>query len=48
MAKAKKKSKPARPENYNEKLVVNGSFLDIMKAAAKNANSKSVKKEAKK
>ena len=32
----------------NDKLVVNGSFLDIMKAAVKNADSKSAKKSTNK
>ena len=29
-----------RPNKYEDKLAVKGSFLDIMKAAAKNANNK--------
>lgn len=41
MAKAKNKAKSNRPKEYNDKLSVTGSFLDIMKAAAKNANDKS-------
>ena len=48
MAKAKKKNKSNRPEEYNDKLSVNGSFLTIVKAAAKNANNKSAKKQGKK
>lgn len=43
-AKPKKKSKSNRATKYDEKLTVNGSFLDIMKAAVKDANSKNVKK----
>jgi len=46
MAKAAKKSKTKRPKEYNDKLAVNGSFLDIMHAAAKNANDKSAKKKS--
>ena len=48
MAKSTKKSTEEKPKKYSEKLVVNGSFLDVVKAAAKNANDKSVKKDAKK
>jgi hypothetical protein len=44
MAKAKKKIKPKRAEKYDDKLAVNGTFLDIMKASAKDANKKSAKK----
>ena len=47
MAKAsKKKAKPKKKDRgeYDEKLAVNGSFLDIMKASAKHANAKSAKK----
>ena len=44
MAKAVKKAKKPGRGKYDEKLAVNGTFLDIMKAAAKNANDKSVKK----
>lgn len=48
MAKAikKDKAKKPRPTNYDDKLAVNGSFLDIMKAAVKDANNKSVKKSS--
>jgi hypothetical protein len=42
---AKAKPKKERPPKYDEKLAVKGSFLDIMKAAGKDANSKSVKKK---
>ena len=45
MAKAAKKkpAKSKRAKKYDEKIAVNGSFLDIMKASAKHANSKSKK-----
>lgn len=43
MAKSAK-TKPKRGK-YDEKLAVKGSFLDIMKAAAKNANDKSAPKK---
>jgi hypothetical protein len=39
-----KKSKKSRANKYDEKLAVTGSFLDVVKAAAKNANKKSSKK----
>ena len=48
MAKSeKKKAKPKkkRANGYNEKLAVNGSFLDIVKAAAGHANDHSKKKK---
>jgi len=41
--KTKKKAKKQRANKYDEKLSVNGSFLDIMKAASKDAKSKSKK-----
>ena len=47
MAKAdKKKAKPKvkRAKGYDEKLAVNGSFLDIMKTAVKHAENHSAKK----
>lgn len=47
MAKAKK-TKPKRPKEYSDKVAINGSFLDIMQAAAKNANDKSVQQVKKK
>ena len=50
MAKAaKKKEKPKKKSRgeYEEKLAVNGSFLDIIKASAKHANSQSAKKNIK-
>ncbi len=49
MAKAvkKKEDKPAPKKRgkYDEKLTVKGSFLDIMKAAVKDADNKSAKKK---
>jgi hypothetical protein len=46
MAKAKKtKSKKPREEKYEEKVIVTGSFLDIMKAASKDATNKSAPKK---
>lgn len=49
MAKSvKKKGTKKRADKYDEKLAVTGSFIDVMKAAAKNANDKSIKKESKK
>lgn len=45
MAKAVKKAKKIHRGKYDEKMAVSGSFLDVVKAAAKNANSKSAKKE---
>jgi hypothetical protein len=47
MAKASKKAKTNRPKEYQDKLAVSGSFLQIVQAAAKNANDKGVKKSAK-
>jgi hypothetical protein len=44
MAKTKKKVKSNRAKKYDDKLAVNCSFLDIMKASAKDANKKSAKK----
>ena len=41
MAKAVKKVKKKVRGKYDEKLAVNGGFLDIMKAAGKDANTKS-------
>jgi len=42
----KKKTKPKKKRGqYDEKLSVNGSFLDILKASAKDANNKSVEKK---
>lgn len=48
MAKAKPtkgKTKKKAPTTYEQKLVVTGSFLDIMKAAGKDANKKSEPKK---
>ena len=42
--KKPKKDKP-RGGKYEDKLAVNGSFLDIMKASVKHADSKAVKKK---
>ena len=44
MAKAVKKIKKKDRGQYQEKLAVNGGFLDIMKAASQQANNKSAKK----
>ena len=38
--KKKDDKSKTRPTKYEDKLAVKGSFLDIMKAAAKNANNK--------
>lgn len=46
MAKAVKKAKKKKRGQYEEKLAVNGGFLDIMKAAGKHANIKSAKNTA--
>ena len=49
MAKSEKKKvkpKKKRANGYDEKLAVNGSFLDIMKAAAGHANDHSTKKKS--
>jgi len=43
-AKKKAKKQNKRDNGYDEKLAVKGSFLDIIKAAAKNADNKSAKK----
>jgi hypothetical protein len=45
MAKAKKVKKSNRPTKYDEKLTVNGSFKDLMKAAVKHAEKKSAPKK---
>ena len=37
----KKPSNKAKRGNYDDKLNVNGSFMDIMKASAKHANANS-------
>ena len=48
MAKGKKDKakKKTRPEKYEDKLAVSGSFLDVMKAAAKDADKKSEVKKS--
>jgi len=49
MAKeVKKKAKPQSKQSakYDEKLAVNGSFLDIMKAAVKHADNHSAKNKS--
>jgi hypothetical protein len=45
MAKEKKKKTKPRTEKYEEKTVVVGSFKDLMKAAVKDANTKSAPKK---
>jgi hypothetical protein len=45
MAKKKATKKKPRAIQYDEKLAVSGSFLDIMKAAGKNAQDKSAPKK---
>lgn len=46
MAKDKKKKAVKKERgNYDEKLAVSGSFLDVMKAAGKHANTKSAPKK---
>lgn len=45
MAKASKPKEPKKRGKYDEKLAVKGTFLDIMKAAAKNANDNSAPKK---
>lgn len=48
MAKAAKPKKP-RAKKYDEKLAVNGSFIDIIQAAVKQSKDKTAaKKEEKK
>jgi hypothetical protein len=39
------KPKKERAEKYDEKLKVNGSFMDIVKAAVKDADKKSAPKK---
>jgi len=43
MAKEKKKTTKKKPAQ-NDKLAVNGSFMDLIKASVKHANNKSAKK----
>jgi hypothetical protein len=45
MAKKVKTKKKPRPEKYDDKLAVSGSFLDVMKAAGKHANKGSEPKK---
>ena len=46
MAKAKKaKDKKPRATEYDKKLAVKGSFIEIMKAAAKHADNNSTNKK---
>lgn len=45
MAKKVKTKKKPRPEKYDEKLTVTGSFKDLMKAAVKHAENKSAPKK---
>ncbi|HTA28640.1 MAG TPA: hypothetical protein VK809_12680 [Bacteroidia bacterium] len=45
MATKKAKKKAKRPKKYEEKLVVNGSFADVIKAAM-SGNPVSKKKKA--
>jgi hypothetical protein len=42
--KSNTSSSSTRPKQYEEKLKVKGSFLDIMKASMKDANNKNKKK----
>lgn len=55
MAKASKKKQPAKKAakkpirgNYDDKLSVNGSFMDIIKASVKDASNKSADKKSEK
>jgi len=43
--KKQPKAKKARPEKYEKPLKVNGSFLDIVKAAGKEAAKKNAPKK---
>lgn len=47
MSESKKPKERKKRGKYDEKLAVKGTFLDIMKAAAKNANDKSAPKKTK-
>ncbi len=44
MTKVKKATEKKPRGKYDEKLAVNGSFMDIMKAAVKDADKKAKKK----
>ena len=48
MAKAEKKDKPKskRPDHYEERLAVNGTFMDIINAAVKHTKANTPKKKA--
>jgi hypothetical protein len=47
MAKAsKKKPMSNRPDHYEEKLVVKGSFMDVINAAVKHTKANTPKKKA--
>ncbi len=50
MAKEKKQVKPKkeRASKYDEKLAINGSFLDVIKASVKHADKNDKKKPSKK
>ena len=47
MAKEKKEKpvKSNRPEHYEERLVVNGTFMDIINAAVKHTKANTPKKK---
>ncbi len=47
MAKVEKKEKPTskRPDHYEERLVVNGTFMDIINAAVKHTKANTPKKK---
>lgn len=45
MAEKKPKKKKPRPEKYEDKTPIAGSFKDIMQAAVKHANSKATPKK---
>lgn len=40
MAKAVKKKKTNRPDKYEEKLAINGTFADVFKVVRKNKEEK--------
>ena len=44
-SKEKEPAKKPREEKYDPKLAVTGSFLDVMKAAAKHADTKKDEKK---
>lgn len=47
MTKSKKKPVKKGRGEYADKLAVNGSFMDVMKAAVKDAKNHSAKKQVK-